>query len=480
MKQQFYRAWVLQSACLTATVALPTWGFAEDAAPQSDADAPVEAAPNPGEAPAPNLTPEQAAALLQQADQVAIELAERRGIAATGPIASEVQDRATLRVRLEQMIAEEYPPEEIAADERALRTLGVLDADDDLVQLTLDLLESEVAGYYDHKIQVFHILADTEPSAQIMVMSHELFHAIQDQVWGIERVRGPEDQLTDVVMARTALIEGDAVAAMLVHSMGPGVSLSDIPMVEQLLASGTSSPPPGAPEVPAMMWEQLVYPYTSGFSFVLALYRQGGWDAVNAVYTDPPDSTEQVLHPERYLERDAPVWVELGPLSGGLDRYDDDIVGEFGLRAWLGQVLSGTVTRASIDRAAAGWDGDRLHCYAGGDAHDVCVLAMVFDSTAEASAMRRLLPRLSEPLLGIESAAGPVDGESFEWNAGADGGLWVEQRDERLVMVLERGGSGDEDTRRTRLLDWAEQTWGSMTVGAYPERITEIQAPEAQ
>jgi len=421
----------------------------------------------------------QAQALLQQADRVVQEIDVVRGIGAQREIPSEVQNRTVLGERIREMILREYPVEEIEADQRAMIVAGVLQPGDNLFEMTLGMLQQNIAGYYDHETAVFFILDDTPPDAQEMVMSHELFHAIQDQVWGIEQVRGPEDSLTDVTLARTAVLEGDAVAVMLLHAVGPGVALDEIPMVETLLEQ-TSTQPAGGFQVPDMMWQQLAYPYSAGFSFILAVFRDGGWEAVNAAYLDPPDSTEQILHPDKYLQRDDPVWVEfsLDSLSY-LERYEDDILGEFSSRAWLQQILGGRVTGTSIERACAGWDGDRMRFYRDvrNDSHDVLVWAVTFDSEAEASAMRRVLPRVAEPLLGVDQYAGVIDGEPFEWVSTPTGSLRVDQREATVVLVLEKSEDRSEESRRRYLQELSDAVWGSLSLSAYPETITERQEP---
>jgi hypothetical protein len=201
---------------------------------------------------------------------------------------------------------------------------------------------------------------------------------------------------------------------------------------------------------------------------------------VNAAYLDPPDSTEQILHPEKYLERDDPTWVEFSLRSHGhLEMYEDDIMGEFSSRAWLQQILTGRVTPTSIERACAGWAGDRMRFFRnpGDDTQDVLVWAVTFDSTAEASAMRRVLPRVGEPLLGIEQYSGVIDGEPFEWMSTEIGSLRVEQREATVVMVLEKSTGRSEEERRRYLQDLSDDVWNSLNLGAYPETVTERQEP---
>ena len=86
----------------------------------------------------------------------------------------------------------------------------------------------------------------------------------------------------------------------------------------------------------------------------------GGWEAVDAAFGDPPKSTEQVLHPEKYQSREAPIAVDLADdlaskMGSGWSVVDEETMGEHQTAIWLG---SGTIAAATD--AAAGWGGDRI------------------------------------------------------------------------------------------------------------------------
>ena len=117
--------------------------------------------------------------------------------------------------------------------------------------------------------------------------------------------------------------------------------------------------------MPAFLRESLLFPYTAGLSFVQWLQASGGWDAVDGAFREPPASTEQVLHPEKYAAHEAPVD---GHAAGGPRRRSsgragrsglEDTLGEFQLKVWLDQVAAGS-GGPSADAAAAGWGGDRV------------------------------------------------------------------------------------------------------------------------
>jgi hypothetical protein len=111
--------------------------------------------------------------------------------------------------------------------------------------------------------------------------------------------------------------------------------------------------------------------------------QEEGWDAVDAAFGAPPSSTEQILHPEKYLEGDEPQLVSLPPLTdtlgAGWSLVDAETLGEFQTTLYLAQQMD----RGAAEAASAGWDGDAYAVYGWGE-DDVLVLASVWDSPAEA------------------------------------------------------------------------------------------------
>ena len=115
--------------------------------------------------------------------------------------------------------------------------------------------------------------------------------------------------------------------------------------------------------MPAALKAQLLFPYTTGLGFVQGLQNKGGWDAVDQAFGAPPDSTEQVLHPEKYAAHEPPVTIAIPAdlatrLGAGWTVDLQDTMGEFGLRTWLESV--GGLAAADAAAAADGWGGDRL------------------------------------------------------------------------------------------------------------------------
>ena len=361
--------------------------------------------------------------LLEEADAISQRLGSVRGLKPLGPITKGVKDRAQLRESLIAKIAVEYPKEEILAEQAMMVRLGLMRPDQDLESIVLDVLTEEIAGYYDTDVGELYLIDDPDMAAQRMTMAHELFHAIQDQHYHLNSVQGPKTGLAgtklnpDRVTARASLIEGDAVVVMLDFTLAeqgvlpPGQSVLDQPamadmVLTQLDSLATSS---GAlfegqesalERAPRFIQMELQFPYIAGLSFVRAVREaNGSWADVNAVYLDPPNSTEQILHPERYLDRDEPVLIDLdeAPIQAALpgdgwEMFYASVVGEYRTRLWLEEHLE-EGSPIPIP-AAAGWDGDRLKGFMR-DGHVVAVQVSVWDSAAEAKQYAEALVQMS-------------------------------------------------------------------------------------
>jgi len=227
---------------------------------------------------------------------------------------------------------------------------------------------------------------DELPLMEQIVYAHEFTHALQDQHFGLRDLGfDTETGLAnpDRLLAIQALVEGDATVVMTLYTQSVA---SENPLAAfQLLAQGLMAGNLLLPaDTPPVLVEELLFPYNSGEVFVLALYRDGGWERVNQAYTDDlPQSSEQILHPERYLAGDNPQEVTLHPAVPGenwtllLDRT----MGEFYLR----QYLQTQLTRREAADAAEGWGGDRYHIYRSDAAGQLAwVLKIVWDTPADA------------------------------------------------------------------------------------------------
>ena len=291
--------------------------------------------------------------------ELAAEVASVGGVPFKTPVALEYMGKEQLARYLKELFDAEYPPAEAEADRRTLRAFDLLPAGTDLRALRARVLEENVVGFYDERPEKRRLYVVSEdkrltPMNQL-VLSHELRHALQDQYMNVNAL--VDDGLSDYddrQLALLSLLEGDATFVMERFLMkrlpGDGQNLLEGGGVFGLGAMSVAAVP-GAPPV---VRDQLVLPYFAGRDFVQALYNRGGWDAVRAAWSRPPASTEQVLHPEKYLSGEAPRRVRTPSGPSGARLLRDGVLGEALVRTWLGE---------GSDAAAAGWGGDAFACF---------------------------------------------------------------------------------------------------------------------
>lgn len=194
-----------------------------------------------------------------------------------------------------------------------------------------------------------------------LVIAHEIGHALQTRHFSVPDIKRLNRE--DERLAALAVLEGDAMLTMLAYQ----ARKSFIPLGRALVESRRRAAEAAAygrkegvelelelERMPTLTRTRLEFPYAAGLGFMGALYRTGGFELVNRVYTFPPVTTEQVLHPERYLEGDAPIVVEIPAIPAGYEDVSHGTVGEL----LTSLALSTCIGPALATEAAEGWGGD--------------------------------------------------------------------------------------------------------------------------
>lgn len=322
--------------------------------------------------------------LVAEARAIARQIAGIRGLATLRPIDFEVSNRATVRAYARASLADQMPPGKWEAYEALLVHTGMIPPGTDLEELVVRLYAEQIAGYYDPARKTFY-LADWLPQLlQRGVVAHEVTHALQDQHFDLERWLSELSPTEDGSLARAAVAEGDAMAAMIAYLLEPmGAGVEDLPPLSNLLdgqGGAIADAYPTFDAAPVALQRLLLFPYVEGSDFVREALARGGWEAVDRLYRDPPASTEQILHPDRYFDaRDEPRAVVLPAGDAGPARVAEGSWGEFGTRLALAAALADT---ALPTVAARGWDGDRYGLWRDPDGGLRYVWVTVWDSPA--------------------------------------------------------------------------------------------------
>jgi hypothetical protein len=309
-----------------------------------------------------------------------------RGLEPTEDVEPVTIDETQLLENLEAEIDAEQSPEELALSEDLLATLGLIPEGTSLRQATLDLLGGQVAGYYSPDKDELYVVSRTGQTVgpvERVTYAHEFTHQLQDQNFDLGSLDTTSVDESDRALAQLALIEGDAVWA---QSTWLQENLTADELGELLKAALDPEALDALNNAPAYLRETSLFPYQDGLVLVQRLIADGGYDAVDAAFGDAPDSTEQVLHPNKYVEREEPIEVRIpGGIAGVVGpRWTEagrDTLGELILRIWLGEHnVDGQIARD----AAAGWGGDRLVMLRAGDGTFAVALKTTWDTVADA------------------------------------------------------------------------------------------------
>ena len=288
------------------------------------------------------------------------------------------RSRSQVRDYLIHKIDQDLPSSELAGLQSALRLFGLIPETLDLRPTLIDVLTEQVAGYYDPDSNALYIPEDVEPLQLRVVVSHELVHALQDQYVHLDSIieqRHANDRRT----AAQAILEGQAVVAQIPVLM-PEQKPDTFPLgwfwQQRAAMAAQQSQMKQFASAPLWLREGLIFPYLGGADFVVWFrHKYFGRSVLDSM----PQSTEQILHPERYASHDAPT--ELSFAAGEADTVEwEDNLGEYETRLLFQQLLG---NEAEATTLATGWDGDRYQVL--GAKKDALVWYSVWDDAAAAT-----------------------------------------------------------------------------------------------
>ncbi len=380
------------------------------------------------------------------------------------PFKHEVKRDVTKRENMKDLILkeidEDMTPQEFRTNELAMKAFGLLPADFNLREALAQVYSEEVAAFYDPKTKTMHLIEETKKETKKKpgllerlfgktnefdkdenksVIAHELTHALADQHYDLDALQKKVKKDDDRSLALSALIEGEATLAMFGASMDDweGEQIINLPAENLEWTFNVISPfmafmsgGQAIKNAPPIISESMTFPYLKGMVFCAKLTNKGGWAAIDEVYRDPPLSTEQIIHPEKYRDQpDYPMTVELGALAPGEGWKE---VG----RNVLGEMQLGILLKKHGGKtAAAGWDGDRYAVFEGPSGKLGLVWVSTWDSTQDAQEFLRGYAAHQSDKVGNLGAPPRRTTDSIWRNDGE--ALYVIQRHDCDVVVVE-------------------------------------------
>ncbi|WP_276258575.1 Hvo_1808 family surface protein [Haloglomus litoreum] len=250
---------------------------------------------------------------------------------------------------------------------------------------------SNVLGFYSPRNDSIVVVSESTPPKlrDELTLGHELTHALQDQVYNLTNYTRPT---REVYNAYNGLFEGDSHYTEQLYRQRCNGEWSCLSLPSEGAGGG------GGGDIHFGVYFLNFFPYSDGPPFVRYHRDAGGWDRVNAMYDDPPASSEQVIYPAKYGEdqptnvslqdRNGGVWerVRPAPPREGQRRPAYASLGQSAMSAMFAYTLTDPYNRSVVDgtrefinreggrvdrqdpfnydlRWTSGWDGDRMHVY---------------------------------------------------------------------------------------------------------------------
>lgn len=321
-------------------------------------------------------------------------------------------------------------PERRVRDESVAKLLGLVPRDMDLAKTMEAFLEQQVGGFYDPGSRTFYLMKTFRGDLARIILAHELTHALDDQLFDLDKLIRGAGQDTDAEFAVQAMVEGSGVNAMNAWTMKHLAKLD-----RKALADSSDLGTKGLDTAPTLVWKPLLAAYLRGDGFLVhaeginMLMAAAKKDELAACFAAPPRSSEQILHPRKFWDekkRDLPrqVALDAAALPKDWQAIGQDTLGEL----YLGLLTQPFAERGGLDaknpialvntrytnKAAEGWGGDRLLLAHKGEAR-VLYLVTAWDTPQDADEFEAALRELTRPV--EPEAAGPEAARSA-WLAG--------------------------------------------------------------
>lgn len=360
--------------------------------------------------------------------EIQAQVEELRGAKFQRPVKVQMSDKASLRAYIEKREAAMASPARLHRDECVAKLLGLVAPEFDLRAFELEVLESQVGGFYDPASDTFFLMKGLAGEGARIILAHELTHALDDQIYDLDKALEAANEQTDAELTIRSVIEGSGTNLMYrwLKSYGKAIPMADLVAFQEMGADVLKRAPP-------LLWKPLLATYTAGDSFLartsgINLTQKAAASAdIDRAFRAPPRSTEQILHSDAYwkdAERDEPTLVEydVSKLPAGWTELAQDTLGEMALalattpppeRKGLDMSNPASILGLSFtNKAAKGWDGDRAILLGRGDDRYLQI-STVWDSADDAAqflaAMQKSAPALfTAPAAADDGATGWV------------------------------------------------------------------------
>ena len=310
------------------------------------------------------------------------EVSHIRGLPIKKPLQTDFIKKEELKDYVDREIKRQYPGKNLASYQEVLIRLGLLPPGTDIRKRLIALFQEQAAGFYDDVSEKFFIVEefDLNETVSNIILSHEICHALQDQNYDLQSMNLFRQDNDDKVYALLSVLEGDATILMS-EWLKDNFRLGSVFHMFETLGIDQST----YTNAPYFLQQLLIFPYIQGSRFLMEVMGRHGMAGRDLPFKVPPHSTEQIIHPEKYLYHiDLPTTVSLSTYAFRLGKewkkeYENTL-GEMGFKFLFEQYQD----MAESYQGAAGWDGDRYGLFRRQSGHFLICWESVWDTLDDA------------------------------------------------------------------------------------------------
>jgi hypothetical protein len=297
------------------------------------------------------------------------------GLAPRRPVPATTVEATRYDTLLARAVSRDYPRALQRADLRLYGLLG-------LTSRTMRAHASPSPAWYDVTARTL-FLRRTPAAGQARVV-HELVRALVDQNFGLRRLVGLRTRDRDRALAARAIVEGTAA-----------------------LASGRRASPPTGTPLDRFLHLEDSAGLGPGRALAAELRYLGGRAALASALRTFPQTTEQLLHVDKFLERERALPVRLPSRAGDSRLSAAETFGELDVRSLLDALRVG-----NAGEVARGWGGGRIALYVSPGGETAAAIALRWDTpedTAEWKAAFARYVAVAFPGATVQGDCPPLD-----------------------------------------------------------------------
>lgn len=337
-----------------------------------------------------------------------------------------------LRKYIGDRVDDEYNTELVEKEELYFQLMGFSNQPIGVKNLYKKILMANAGAQYNEKTKELFVLNGYQSLNMMnaMIVVHELRHAIQDVHFDLTALLGKYSGYDDRGLALISAIEGDAsFTALLFNGFNPELLMSTYNS-DPVLSFSPIGNTTLLYKMPNIVKQRFIMPNIDGLRFLTAVFTKKKWKGINDILASPPDSSEQILHPEKYLKREKPIAVTVQYQPEGYQLFHSGVIGEY----YLNVLLATTKKTDKYQDFANGWGGDMFNIYRKSSSYFL-VWKSAWDNEKFCSSFAFLLKQFIENTFQVNFKEGNIRGSSFIAGQGGDNYFFIRKARNEMIYI---------------------------------------------